>query len=104
VTAGLARADLLRIAFLGQIGVSLFFWLQYVGVQLTNAGISSILTIGMTPLMTAVVAAWWLGERFRGSYALAFVLGFGGTAIVATQRGAGLQFGFSRDFAIGAAA
>jgi drug/metabolite transporter (DMT)-like permease len=99
----LSGGDLLRIAFLGQIGVSLFFWLQYIGVQLTNAGVSSILTIGMTPLMTAAIAAWWLGERFRGSYALAFVLGFGGTAIVAAQRGAGVQFGFSRDFAIGAA-
>jgi drug/metabolite transporter (DMT)-like permease len=102
-TVRLSGGDLLRIAFLGQIGVSLFFWLQYVGVQLTNAGVSSILTIGMTPLMTAVVAAWWLGERFRRSYALAFVLGFGGTAIVAAQRGPGLQFGFSRAFAIGAA-
>jgi drug/metabolite transporter (DMT)-like permease len=98
----LSRGDLLRIAFLGQIGVSLFFWLQYIGVQLTNAGVSSILTVGMTPLMTAIVAAWWLGERFRSSYALAFALGFGGTVIVAAQHGSGLQFGYSRDFAIGA--
>lgn len=101
--ARLSRGDLLRIAFLGQIGISLFFWLQYIGVQLTNAGVSSILTIGMTPLMTAAFAAWWLGEPFRRAYAIAFGLGLAGTAIVAAQRGTGLQFGFSRDFALGAA-
>ncbi len=101
--ARLSRGDLLRIAFLGQIGVSLFFWLQYIGVQLTNAGISSILTVGMTPLATALVAAWLLGERFRPTYAAAFALGFAGIALVAAQRGPGLQFGFSRDFALGAA-
>jgi drug/metabolite transporter (DMT)-like permease len=101
--ARLSRGDLLRIAFLGQIGISCFFWIQYIGVQLTNAGIAAILTVGLTPLMTAVFAAWWLGERFRRSYAVAFALGFAGTAIVAAQGGAGLAFGFSRDFAIGAA-
>jgi len=100
--ARLSRGDLLRIAFLGQIGISFFFWIQYIGVQLTNAGISAILTVGMTPLMTAAFAAWWLGEPFRRSYAIAFALGFAGTVIVAAQGGAGLSLGFSRDFAIGA--
>ncbi|MFN8539138.1 MAG: EamA family transporter [Thermomicrobiales bacterium] len=100
--ARLSRGDLLRIAFLGQIGISFFFWIQYIGVQLTNAGISAILTVGLTPLMTAAFATWWLGEPFRRSYAVAFALGFAGTAIVAAQGGAGLSFGFSRDFAVGA--
>ncbi len=99
--ARLTRGDLLRIAFLGQIGISFFFWIQYIGVQLTNAGISAILTVGMTPLMTAAFATWWIGEPFRRSYLLAFALGFAGTVIVAAQGGAGLTFGFSRDFAIG---
>lgn len=99
--ARLSRGDLLRIAFLGQIGISFFFWIQYIGVQLTNAGISAILTVGMTPLMTAAFATWWIGEPFRRSYALAFALGFAGTVIVAAQGGAGLTIGFSRDFAIG---
>ena len=101
--ARLARGDLLRIAFLGQIGISFFFWIQYVGVQLTNAGISAILTVGLTPLLTAVFAAWWIGESFRRSYAVAFGCGFAGTAIVAAQGGDGLTFGFSRGFALGAA-
>jgi drug/metabolite transporter (DMT)-like permease len=60
--ARLSRGDLLRIAFLGQIGISFFFWIQYIGVQLSNAGISAILTVGVTPLMTAAFATWWLGE------------------------------------------
>jgi drug/metabolite transporter (DMT)-like permease len=99
--ARLSRGEVLRIAFLGQIGISFFFWIQYIGVQLTNAGISAILTVGMTPLMTAAFATWWIGEPFRRSYLLAFALGFAGTVIVAAQGGAGLTFGFSRDFAIG---
>lgn len=102
-TARLSRGDLLRIAFLGQIGVSFFFWIQYVGVQRTNAGISAILTVGLTPLLTAAFAAWWIGEPFRRSYAIAFALGFAGTAIVAAQGGAGLTVGYSPDFALGAA-
>jgi drug/metabolite transporter (DMT)-like permease len=100
--ARLSRGDLLRIAFLGQIGISFFFWIQYIGVQLTNAGVSALLTVGLTPLMTAAFAAWWIGEPFRRSYAIAFALGFAGTAVVAAQGGAGLSFGFSRDFALGA--
>lgn len=100
-TVRLARGDWLRIALIGQLAISLFFWLQYTGVQLTNAGISSILTIGMGPLATAAIAAWWLREPFERSYALAFALGLAGIAIVATQRGPGLQFGLSRDFALG---
>ena len=99
--ARLSRGDLLRIAFLGQIGISLFFWIQYIGVQLTNAGISAILTVGLTPLMTAAFAAWWIGEPFRRSYTLVFLLGFAGTAIVAAQGGGGLAIGYSRDFALG---
>src|SRR5438034_2590657 len=43
----IACRDLLRMALLGQITFSLYFWLQYTGVQLTNASISSILVVGL---------------------------------------------------------
>src|SRR5947209_1253204 len=48
--------NLLLMACLGQIAFSLYFWLQYTGVQNTNASISSILVVGLIPVITAFLS------------------------------------------------
>lgn len=77
--------DLLRIAILGQITYSVYFWLQYTGVALTNAGIASILVIGLIPLATSLLAIASGTERFRWRVLLALLLGLGGVIIIVGQ-------------------
>src|SRR2546421_5916889 len=55
--------DLLLMGLLGQITFSLYFWLQYTGVQKTNASISSILVVGLIPVVTAFLAQFFGEER-----------------------------------------
>jgi drug/metabolite transporter (DMT)-like permease len=98
----LGRGDLLRLLGLGQVGISIYFWLQYTGVSLTNAGVSSILVVGLIPIATALVARRQLGEALRPAHGAALVLGLTGVVVVTMQRGAGVQFAASRDFVLGA--
>ena len=78
--------DLLRMALLGQIAFSLYFWLQYTGVQNTNAGISSILVVGLIPGVTAFVAQF-IGEEYVSLTRFgALLLGFVGVAIIILQK------------------
>ncbi len=59
------RRDLLLMGLLGQITFSLYFWLQYTGVQKTNASISSILVVGLIPVVTAFFAQFFGDERLN---------------------------------------
>ena len=78
--------DLLRMALLGQIAFSLYFWLQYTGVQNTNAGISSILVVGLIPVVTAFVAQFIGDEHVSLTRFGALLLGFVGVAIIVLQK------------------
>lgn len=78
--------DLLRMALLGQIAFSLYFWLQYTGVQNTNAGISSILVVGLIPVVTAFVAQFIGEEHLSLTRFGALLLGFVGVAIIVLQK------------------
>ena len=98
----LGRGDLLRLFGLGQLGIAVYFWLQYTGVSLTNAGVASILVVGLIPIATALVARLQLHEALRPAHGLALVLGLAGVVVVGVQRNAGIQIGISRDFALGA--
>lgn len=99
----LSRGDLLRLAGLGQVGIAAYFWLQYTGVKLTNAGIASILVVGLIPIATALVARQRLGEALRPAHGLALVVGLAGVAIVvATRGGSDIGFSASGGFALGA--
>ncbi len=101
-TRRLKRGDLLLLLGLGQIGISIYFWLQYTGVSLTNAGISSILVVGLTPIATALVARHRLGEALRPAHGVALALGLTGVVVVTMQRGAGVQVAISQSFIFGA--
>jgi len=98
----LSRGDMLRLLGLGQVGISIYFWLQYTGVSLTNAGVSSILVVGLIPIATALVARRQLGEALRPAHGAALVLGLTGVIVVTMQRGAGVQLAISRSFVLGA--
>ena len=82
----IARYDLLRMALLGQLAFSLYFWLQYTGVQQTNASISSILVVGLIPVVTALLAQLLGRERLSWTILAALLLGFIGVTIIVLQR------------------
>jgi len=93
--------DLVRLALLGQLTYSVYFWLQYTGLQQTNASIASILVLGPTPLATAVLAQWMGRERLTRFQLVALVLGFGGVATISLQQG--LHLGRDAGFVFGSA-
>ena len=82
----IARRDLLRMVLLGQIAFSLYFWLQYTGVQLTNASISSILVVGLIPVVTALLAQLLGNVRLGWTTLGARLSGFMGVIIIVFQR------------------
>lgn len=85
-----ARGDIPLFLLLGQLGISVYFWLQYTGVQLTNAGISSVLVVGLIPLATMVTSGVMLKEPLAGERAAALGLGAVGLVVVVSQRGLSL--------------
>ncbi len=78
--------DLLLMGLLGQITFSLYFWLQYTGVQKTNASISSILVVGLIPVVTAFLAQFFGEARLNLATFGALLLGFLGVTIIVLQK------------------
>ena len=81
----ITRRDLLHMVVL-QLTFSLYFWLQYTGVQQTNASISSILVVGLIPVVTALLAQLLGKERLSWMTLGALLLGFVGVAFIVFQR------------------
>lgn len=96
----LRLSDLPTFLLLGQLGITLYFWLQYTGVQLTNAGVSAVIVVGLIPLATMVVSGVALREPLGGGKALALALGAAGVAVVVSQKG--LQVAVESGFLFGA--
>ena len=94
--------DGLLLFGLGQIGIALYFWLQYTGVRLTNAGIASILVVGLIPIATALVARLRLGESLRRNQISGLLLGLLGVGIIVVQGGSVEGVAFSGAFLLGA--
>jgi len=44
-------ADLRELALLGFLSISIYFWLQYTGVQYAGAGVSALLVVGFIPIL-----------------------------------------------------
>lgn len=82
----LSLRHLVQMAILGQITFSLYFWLQYTGVQKTNASISSILVVGLIPVVTAFLSQFLHKERPSLAKFGALLLGFLGVAIIVWQK------------------
>lgn len=95
----LKLADAPTFLLLGQLGISIYFWLQYTGVRLTNAGLAAVLVVGLIPLATMLVSGLALGERIGRRRALALALGAAGVVVVVSQQG--LQVALESGFLLG---
>lgn len=95
----LTARDIPTFLLLGQLGISLYFWLQYTGVQLTNAGISAVIVVGLIPLTTMLISGLTLRESLGGKRTLALTLGTVGVVVVASQKG--LQVAMESGFLFG---
>jgi drug/metabolite transporter (DMT)-like permease len=96
----LTARDLLRLALLGQLAFSTYFWLQYTGVRNTNAGVAALLAVGLMPAATGVLAPLG-GERRPSPRAWgALLLGFLGVAVLTLGRPG--ESAATGEFALGA--
>ncbi|SNR30768.1 DMT family transporter [Halorubrum vacuolatum] len=87
------RGDAMAILFSGGLSVAANNTLLFVGQQYTTSGIAAI-TYSLVPIVTAAVAALWVGESsldLRGS--IGVVLAFLGVALVAQPDPANLAGG-----------
>lgn len=91
---------LLQMAFLGQIAFSLYFWLQYTGVQQTNASIASILVVGLIPIVTAFLAQFIGREPLSLLKFTALLFGLAGVTIIVLQKP--IQISLTSGFLFGA--
>jgi drug/metabolite transporter (DMT)-like permease len=82
----LSVLQLVQVFFLGQIAFSLYFWLQYTGVQKTNASISSILVVGLIPAVTAFLSQFIGKEHLSLTRFGALLLGFLGVGIIVLEQ------------------
>ena len=95
----LSALQLVQMFFLGQIAFSLYFWLQYTGVQKTNASISSILVVGLIPVVTAFLSQFIGKEHLSLIKFGALLFGFFGVSIIVLEQQTQLAQG--SDFLIG---
>jgi len=95
-----SRGALLRLAALGLLAYTGYFWLQYTGVRQTGAGVASILVVGLIPLATALLSQLMGAGQLNRSKVAALLLGIAGVFIVALQEG--LDVRRDANFALGA--
>jgi len=72
------------LALMGFVGVFVHQLVQSYGLTLTSA-VNSGWLIGLTPLWSALLAAWLLRERFGAQKLAGLALGFLGAALVVTR-------------------
>jgi drug/metabolite transporter (DMT)-like permease len=84
----LSRRDLAIFAALGVANQAVYLGLGYVGMRGISSGLSALI-ISANPVLTAVLAASFLGERMTWRKVIGLVLGVGGVAFVVQNRLAG---------------
>lgn len=99
---GIRRADLPLFFFIGQIGIAIYFWLQYTGVSPTSAGLSAVLVVGLIPLSTLLISRATLKEGLSRRQTLALVLGMVGLLVVVSG-GYEIGIGLDGQYLFGAA-
>jgi drug/metabolite transporter (DMT)-like permease len=78
--------DLKELALLGLLSMSIYFWLQYTGVQYAGAGISAVLATGFTPVLTGIAGTVLLKEKVTATKGLGIALGLTGVALIALPK------------------
>ena len=76
------RSDLRDMAWLGFLSISVYFWLQYTGVQYAGPGISAIIVVGFIPILTGLASNIILKEPFNKRRIVGVALGFTGVALI----------------------
>jgi drug/metabolite transporter (DMT)-like permease len=100
----LARRDLPILAALGIANNALYLGLNYVGITRgVSAGLSALI-ISANPVLTALLAAFFLGERLTWRKAAGLLFGVGGVAIIVGSRLSGGESPVGVAFVIGALA
>jgi drug/metabolite transporter (DMT)-like permease len=74
--------DLMELALLGLLSVSVYFWLQYTGIKYAGAGISALLVVGLIPILTGIVSFFALKETYAHQQLLGTAFGLLGVALV----------------------
>lgn len=84
-----SRGDLKDLAALGVLSISLYFWLQYTGVQYAGAGVSAVLVVGLIPILTGVASSIILKEKLSRNALLGLAFGLAGVTAIAYPKLAG---------------
>lgn len=74
--------DLVELAALGFLSISVYFWLQYTGVKFAGAGVSALLVVGLIPILTGLVSTVFLRERLTSVKTLGTTVGLLGVALI----------------------
>lgn len=84
--------DWLHIGVAGLLVHGVYLGGVFIGISMgLPAGVASLI-VGLQPLLTAVGAGWWLGEKVMGRQWLGLLLGLAGVAlVVAGKIGAGFS-------------
>lgn len=86
-----AHRDLPGLIIAGAVGIAFYNTILNYGMVTTPAGTASFL-IASTPIWTALLAIFTLGERLNAWGWTGIVIGFFGIAVLARERGHGLHF------------
>ncbi|MEA2948293.1 MAG: hypothetical protein QOI40_3623, partial [Alphaproteobacteria bacterium] len=81
----LNRRDIALFALLGVVNNALYLGLNYVGMRGISAGLTALI-VSANPVLTAVLAAFVLGERMTWRKAAGLLLGVGGVAFIVESR------------------
>ncbi len=95
----LSKTDWLRFLLLGQLAISVYFYLQYTGLQLTNAAVAAVLVVGLIPLFSLLLDVLRHQVRLEPRVVAALLLGAVGVTVVSWQQAPGLAA--STEFVVG---
>ncbi|MGL5164502.1 MAG: DMT family transporter [Afipia sp.] len=93
----LTKRDLLAFAVIGIANNAMYLGFGYVGLRTVSAGLGT-LVVSANPVLTAVLAAMFLGERLTMQKVIGLVLGVGGVGFIVAHR---LSTGGGQDSATG---
>jgi drug/metabolite transporter (DMT)-like permease len=77
--------DIVVLALLGVVNNALYLGLNYVGMRSISSGLSALI-VSANPVLTAVLAAFFLRERMTWPKAAGLLLGVGGVAFIVQSR------------------
>jgi drug/metabolite transporter (DMT)-like permease len=75
-----------ELSLLGFLSISIYFWLQYIGVQYAGAGISAVLVVGLIPVLTGFSSTLILKEKVSIMKSAGLILGLTGVTLIALPK------------------